>query len=127
MRQAIRGIFFSVIKKERLITSTILWDGGESEDIYEVFQKLSSSTSNTVIVSSSGNGFPSKLDDTKSKASKDYNAVLVGSLSPRGFVSEFSQSGREVHILAPSDDWITSAGNSWDNKPFGGTSAGRLL
>ena len=99
----------------------------ESQDIYEVFEKLSSSTSNTVVVSASGNDFPSKLEDIKVKASKNYNVVLAGSFSPKGFVSGFSQSGKEVHILAPSDDWITSAGKSGEYRKFGGTSGAAPL
>ena len=99
----------------------------ESQDIYKVFEKLSSSTSNTVIVSTSGNDFPFKLGDIKVKASKNYNVVLAGSFSPKGFVSGFSQSGKELHILAPSDNWITSAGKMWDNRPFGGTSGAAPL
>ena len=98
-----------------------------SQDIYEVFEKLSSSTSNTVIVSGSGNSFPLKLEDIKVKASKSYDVVLAGSFSPKGFVSGFSQSGKELHILAPSDDWITSAGQRWDYRPFGGTSGAAPL
>ena len=89
---------------------------GKNEDIYEVFEKLSSSLSNTIVVTTSGNIFPNKLDDMKSKASKNYNAILVGSFSPSGFVSEPSQSGKEVHILAPSDRWITSAGRGGISK-----------
>ena len=99
----------------------------ESQDIYEVFEKLSSSTSNTVVVVSSGNDFPFKLNDIKVKASKSYNVVLAGSFSPKGFVSEFSQSGSEVHILAPSDYWITSAGKSGEYRKFGGTSGAAPL
>ena len=99
----------------------------ESQDIYEVFEKLSSSTSNTVVVVSSGNDFPDKLEDIQVKASKNYNVVLVGSFSPKGFVSEFSQSGKELHILAPSDDWITSAGQSGEYRKFGGSSGAAPL
>ena len=109
------------------INNSMNWK--ESQDIYEVFEKLSSSTSNTVVVVSSGNDFPAKLDDIKVKASKNknYNVVLAGSFSPKGFVSGFSQSGKEVHILAPSDNWITSAGQSGEYRKFGGTSGAAPL
>ena len=102
------------------INNSMSWK--ESQDIYEVFEKLSSSTSNTVVVVSSDNNFPDKLEDIKVKASKNYNVVLAGSFSPKGFVSEFSQSGKELHILAPSDSWITSAGQSGEYRKFRGTS-----
>ena len=107
------------------INNSMSWR--ESQDIYEVFEKLSSSTSNTVVVVSSGNNFPLKLDDIKVKASKNYNVVLAGSFSPKGFVSGFSQSGKELHILAPSDNWITSAGQSGEYRKFGGTSGAAPL
>ena len=107
------------------INNSMGW--GKSQDIYEVFEKLSSSTSNTVIVSTSGNDFPLKLGDIKVKASKNYNVVLAGSFSPKGFVSEFSQSGKELHILAPSDDWITSAGQNGEYIKFSGTSGAAPL
>ena len=107
------------------INNSMGW--GKSQDIYEVFEKLSSSTSNTVIVSGSDNDFPNKLGDIKVKASKNYNVVLAGSFSPKGFVSRFSQSGKELHILAPSDNWITSAGQSGEYRKFGGTSGAAPL
>ena len=85
------------------INNSMNW--GESEDIYEVFKELSSSgVSKSIVVLTSGNNFPNRLDDLKSKASQDFDVILVGSFSPKGFVSEFSQSGEEVSILAPSDD-----------------------
>ena len=100
----------------------------ESEDIYEVFRKLSSSgVSKSIVVSSSGNDFPNRLGDIKSKASQDFDVILVGSFSPKGFVSEFSQSGEEVSILAPSDDRITSADQKGEYRKFGGTSGAAPL
>ena len=100
----------------------------ESEDIYEVFKDLSSSgDSKSIVVSGSGNDFPKRLDDIESKASKDYDVIVVGSFSPKGFVSDFSQSGKELSILAPSDDWITSAGKNGEYKKFGGTSGATPL
>ena len=107
------------------INNSMAWR--ESQDIYEIFERLSSSTSNTVVVLSSGNGFPSKLEDIKSKASKNYDVVLVGSFSPRGFVSEFSQAGEELSILVPSDDWITSAEEDGSYSKFRGTSGATPL
>ena len=99
-----------------------------SEDIYDVFKKLSSAKiSPPVIVVAAGNSFPKRLDDMEQQASRDFDVILVGSFSPKGFVSDFSQSGREVSILAPSDDWITSAGEKGEYKKFGGTSGAAPL
>ena len=122
------GDYFFGFKKRapHYINNSMGW--GESRDIYEVFQKLSSAKISTpIVVVASGNGFPRRLNDIEIQASKDFNIILVGSFSPRGFVSEFSQSEKEVHILAPSDYWITSAGKRWDHEPFGGTSGAAPL
>ena len=108
------------------INNSMSW--GESQDIYEVFQKLASSkASKSIIVSTSGNDFPTAIDPVKNQASKNFDAILVGSFSPYGLVSKFSQSGEELSIIAPSDDWITSAGKSWENEQFGGTSGAAPL
>ncbi|MCZ0933127.1 MAG: S8/S53 family peptidase [Oligoflexia bacterium] len=108
------------------INNSMGW--GESEDIYEVFKKLSSSgVSKSIVVSISHNNFPYRLEDIKSKASKDFDVILAGSFSPRGFVSKFSQSDKELSILAPSDNWITSAGKKGEYRKFGGTSGAAPL
>ena len=108
------------------INNSRVWH--ESQDIYEVFQKLASSkVSKSIIVLSSGNYFPEVIDPVKNQSSKDFDAILVGSFSPYGLVSKFSQSGEELSILAPSDNWITSAGKSWENEQFGGTSGAAPL
>ena len=109
------------------INNSMDWLG--SEDIYEVFKELSSSSgvSRTIVVASSGNNFPTRLDDIKRKASKDYDVILVGSFSPEGLASFFSESGEELSILAPSDSWITSAGKNGEYKKFSGTSGAAPL
>ena len=108
------------------INNSMGWGG--SEDIYEVFKELSTSgVSRSIVVLSSGNLFLRRLDDIKRRASKDYDVILVGSFSPKGLVSDFSQSGEELSILAPSDDWLTSAGKNGEYKKFGGTSGAAPL
>ena len=72
------------------INSSMSWF--ESEDIYEVFQKLSPPS---IVVTGSGNEFPEKLDDLKSKASKNFDTIIVGSFSSNGFVSDYSISGKK--------------------------------
>ena len=108
------------------INNSMYWV--ESEDIYEVFKELSSSgVSKSIVVTISGNRFPQRLDDIKRKASKDYDVIVVGSFSPKGLVSDFSQSGEELSILAPSDNWLTSAGKNGEYRKFGGTSGATPL
>lgn len=86
------------------INNSMGWS--DSQSIYEAFQTLSPPA---VVVVAAGNIFPQELEKLQVKASKDFDVVLVGSFSPNGFVSEFSQSGEEVHILAPSDEYLTSS------------------
>ena len=108
------------------INNSMPWD--KSEDIYDVFKELSTSgVTRSIVVTTSGNEFPERLGDIKSKASKDYDLIVVGSFSPKGFVSSFSQSGEELSILAPSDYWITSAGKNGEYKKFSGTSGAAPL
>ena len=121
------GYLFGFKKRTpHYINNSMNW--GESEDIYEVFKELSSSgVSKSIVVLTSGNNFPNRLDDLKSKASQDFDVILVGSFSPKGFVSEFSQSGEEVSILAPSDDWLTSVDQKGEYRRFEGTSGATPL
>ena len=108
------------------INNSMGWEG--SEDIYDVFKELSTSgVTRSIVVLASGNKFPKRLADIESKASKDYDVIVVGSFSPKGFVSDFSQSGEELSILAPSDYWITSADKNGEYEPFGGTSGAAPL
>ena len=108
------------------INNSMDWVG--SEDISEVFEKLSSAKiSPSVVVVAAGNDFPKRLGDMQKQASRDFDVILVGSFSPKGFVSWFSQSGNEVSVLAPSDQWITSAGKQGEYEMFGGTSGAAPL
>ncbi len=101
------------------INTSYYWNTGE----YNFFKLLSPPS---ILVASSGNKFPSPLFREKSRAAKDFGAILIGSLSPRGVASGFSQEGEEVTILAPSDDYIISAVQG-DYKEFGGTSGAAPL
>ena len=116
----------SIVKADppSFINNSMGWGGEEYDrNIYEAFQSLSPPS---VLVVAASNDYPIKLERRKSQASKDFHAVVVGSLSPRGFVSTPFQEGEEVHILVPSDDYITSA-VSGRYKKFGGTSGATPL
>ena len=104
------------------INNSMTW--GNKLGIYEAFESMSPPA---IIVTASGNNFPVPLGKMKDRASKGFNIITVGSLSPGGFVSDFSQSGEEVHILAPSDDYITSAKADGSYMQFGGTSGASPL
>lgn len=109
-------------RQPHFINNSVGWL--DSEDIYEVFKKLSPSS---IVVTGSGNDFPERIGNMKSKASKNFDAIIVGSFSPSGFVSDFSVSGKEVHIMAPSDNWISSADKDGKYKKFRGTSGATPL
>ena len=85
----------------------------------------------SVIVTAAGNDNTKRrfvpVYKVKAKASKDFDVIIVGSLAPDGNMSEFSQHGEEVHILAPSDYYILSADNQGVLRQFGGTSGAAPL
>ena len=58
----------------------------------------------TILVKSSGNLFPRALTPV-------HGAIAVGSLSPLGFQSAFSQEGEGLDILAPADIGMMSIGH----------------
>ena len=81
--------------------------------------------SKTVFVYAIGNEFPSEVEDITPELGK--KMIVVGSLDPSGFVSEFSQSHENVAVLAPSDDFIMSRGANGALSKFGGTSGAAPL
>ena len=107
------------------INNSINW--GESRTIYTAMSRISPPS---ILVHSAGNkyleGSPS-LDPIKSAFSKNFDSIIVGSLSPKGVVSKFSQEGEEVHILAPSDYYLTSVDDNGNYYEFGGTSGAAPL
>ncbi len=77
----------------------------------------------TIVVKSAGNDYP----DPIAEISKNSRAILVGSSSPEGMASSFSQEGEEVTILAPSDKHVQSLGPKDSLLSFGGTSGAAPL
>ena len=97
----------------------------DSKIVYEAFKKISPPS---VVTVAAGNGFHRELEKIQVQASKDFDVILTGSLSPLGSASDFSQSGEEVHILAPSDKLILSGyGGKAGKEDFGWTSAAAPL
>ena len=107
------------------INNSMSWK--DSRTIYRV---MSTICPPSILVHSAGNdyleGSPS-VDPIKSEFSKNFDSIIVGSLSPNGVASEYSQEGEEVHILAPSDYYITSADNDGKYEKFSGTSGAAPL
>ena len=109
------------------INNSMGWDidgGRESTDIYESFQSISFYS---IVVTASDNSFPREIGSLKQSAGRDNVAILVGSLSPKGLVSASSQRGEELSILAPSDEWISSANEDGSYEKSGGTSGATAL
>ena len=83
----------------------------------------------SVVVVAAGNNYPGDIRHEKNETSKDksINTILVGSMAPDGRRSHFSVTGKEIHIMAPSDVYIRSAIEDDIPAPFGGTSAATPL
>ena len=94
------------------------------KSIYNSFKALSPPA---VLVTSAGNDHPQSITPVKAKASRDFDAIIVGSLASSGERSGFSQQGSEVHIMAPSDAYITSSNDNEEYRRFGGTSGATPL
>ena len=77
------------------INNSMGWSGSSA---YNAFKSLSPPS---ILVLASGNNHPKPVVKIEAKASKDFDTILVGSLTPEGIRSGFSQQGEEVHIMAP--------------------------
>ena len=106
------------------VNVSMTWGEDTSTGVWSAFRVLSPPS---VIVTASGNSYDKPLSEQQVKASKDFDAIVVGSLSPIGKKSGFSQEGEEVHIMAPSDHFITSVDSDGNYKRFGGTSGAAPL
>ena len=79
----------------------------------------------TIFVTSAGNDFPAPVETIIEDLGN--KMIVVGSLDPSGFVSDFSQSHQHVAVLAPSDNFITALGANGKFSTFGGTSGATPL
>ena len=106
------------------VNSSLYW--AKEVSIHDAFQSLSPPA---VVVVASGNKFHEPLGEMQVQASKNFDAILVGSFSLNGFKSDFSSSGEEVHILAPSSNngFLSSATADGNYAEFGGTSGATPL
>ncbi|MCB0385935.1 MAG: S8/S53 family peptidase, partial [Bdellovibrionales bacterium] len=76
-----------------------------------------------ILVVASGNDYPRKIGF----AVNSLRAIVVGSMAPDGLVSDFSQQGKKVTVLGPSDFFVYTTVH--DEKPelFSGTSGAAPL
>ena len=111
------------------INISLTWGGGST-----ALKALKKVSPPSIVITSAGNNRAVKtyIDWNKSEASKEFDAIIVGSLSPSGNPSSFSQIGKKGDrsppaILAPSDSSITTKDDDGNYKKFGGTSGATPL
>ena len=111
---------YSMYKKEKL--PPIINSSGTLHDQYfkEIQKDFNNFVDRTILVTTSGNGFPELPDQQVTQYSK--KTIVVGSVDPTGFVSEFSQPIDDLAVLAPSDKFVTSRGIGGRLRSFSGTS-----
>ena len=97
--------------------------GLRKSDDYATFKSL---VPDTTIILAAGyvEGYGPQFIPEEIQASKDYDVIIVGSLEPIG-LSISSQPHREVHIMAPGSDMLSSKGGV--KEKFSGTSAAAPL
>jgi hypothetical protein len=101
--------------KEKKIRVVNLSLGGVDKEIIRVAQE-------TILVTSSGNDYFKPVGPKK-----DVGAIIVGSSSFYGVLSDFSQQDPSVDVLAPSDNYIQSISDKQTYSSFGGTSGAAPL
>ncbi len=97
---------------------------GNSLTPLSAFKQLSPPS---IMVLAAGNDHPLPLSASKIRASKEIGAIVVGSMTPDGQSSAFSQQGEEVHISAPADQYMSSVDRNGNYARFGGTSGATPL
>ena len=116
------NIYASLRPAPVFINNSMHW--GSKQTIASVAEKFAEDGSIFVVIA--GNRYPFPLDKVKAEAARKSHIIIVGSLSPHGLRSDFSQMGEEVSILAPSD-YFLSTGISLGDQIFGGTSGAAPL
>ena len=81
----------------------------------------------SILVIAAGNSHPAPVSEEKVSLSKNLNAILVGNLSQEGKKTDSSSEHEEVHIVAPSDYYLTTADNNGAYQRFSGTSGATPL
>ena len=71
--------------------------------------------------------FNPQVYQTVIRKSKNLDSIIVGSLAPDGYRSDFSQANEEVTIMAPSDNSIITKDLVGRLRQFGGTSGAAPL
>lgn len=112
-------IMDQMIKTKTKILSHSLGIGNLDKTESEIFDEMYKR--NMIVVQSAGNSYPDPVYGKVDQPSPD-KTIIVGSLSPSGFTSDFSSESPSVTILAPADDFIPSRFKGKYER-FSGTSA----
>ena len=109
------------------INVSMTW--GKSMTALEAFKAL---TPPSVIVTAAGNqagppNYKKFVDENKVEGSKQFSAIIVGSVDPYGDRSSFSQQSEEVAIMAPGDESLVTTDENGNPIRFGGTSGSTAL
>ncbi len=107
---------FLQLKKEKL-----------EDDYQDISSSLARVSTYVTVVQSAGNKGNKPVSSVAVRNSQSANAILVGSLTPNGSKSSFSQEHPEVHIMAPADKNIRTTNAFGQAVHFGGTSASAPL
>ena len=109
------------------LNNSMTWGGSSHMGALPGYKAISPPTIIVTVAGNYANDGRPFLDKNKVRGSKEFDAILVGSVSPYGHRSLFSQKGEEVTIMAPSNYEITSADNNGKPVQFSGTSGATPL
>ena len=109
------------------LNNSMTWGGSSHMGALPGYKAISPPTIIVTVAGNYANDGRPFLDKNKVRGSKEFDAILVGSVSPYGHRSLFSQKGEEVTIMAPSNYEITSADKNGRLVRFSGTSGATPL
>jgi hypothetical protein len=127
LRNVAPAIYFSSAVKELMslenkpmvISNSVGWSGAKL--VAELAQKVDQER--IVWVLAAGNEYPEAMDPIENEAS----VVLVGSYSPFGQQTIYSQESNKLAILAPADEYMASTDGKGVKGTFGATSGATPL
>lgn len=99
--------------------------GGYDQDTELTKTVLRRMADTSIVVATAGNHYPH--GSAGDRPARDLGLLLVGSMNPKGWISDFSDESEDVTVLAPADHYQTSIGLGGKFSPFGGTSGAAPL
>lgn len=108
----------SLSKKPMVISNSVGWSGSSLQELPRYVDDLG-----IVWVLASGNEYPEEM----SKGESEAPVVLVGSYSPSGQQTIYSQESKNLAILAPADEYMAATDGKGQKVMFGATSGATPL